>query len=221
MIKPYDWLWQMANARLGRTKDLDQSATRTALVTAATDVLREDGFVGATARAIAARAEVNSAAVFYHFGSVHELLLAALDATSGERLARYREATVGVTDIAKLVEVFLALNREDHDAGHVAVMAAMVGGASAIPGLGGAIEQRVAPWIDLASTVIGDCARANGLESLVDARIAARLIVALFLGSELLTQLGVEDDTSADLVAEFQRLLKITAPFLQLLGATG
>jgi AcrR family transcriptional regulator len=45
------------------------------------------GFAGASAREIARRADCNQALVFYHFGSVTELLLAGLDDVSTRRLA--------------------------------------------------------------------------------------------------------------------------------------
>jgi AcrR family transcriptional regulator len=63
--------------------------TRQALVSAAVQVLRQEGFAAATARTIASRAGCNQALVFYHFGSVVDLLLAALDAVSEERRRRY------------------------------------------------------------------------------------------------------------------------------------
>ena len=57
----------------GRSAD-----TRAALVAGAVQALGEVGFAGASAREIATRAGCNQALVFYHFGSVTELLLAAL-----------------------------------------------------------------------------------------------------------------------------------------------
>src|ERR1700722_17519170 len=65
------------------------SETRRRLVEAAVATLQEEGFVGASARAIAERAGSNQGLIFYHFGSVANLLLAALDAVSDERLAHY------------------------------------------------------------------------------------------------------------------------------------
>src|SRR6478736_2500735 len=78
-------------------------ATRRALVDAAIESLRHDGFAGASARTIAARAGVNQSLVFYHFGSVAELLLAALDEVSARRLARYSATVDGVHDPYALV----------------------------------------------------------------------------------------------------------------------
>ena len=69
-------------SRAGPAKTAGADATRRALVDAAIESLRFDGFAGASARAIAARAELNPGLIFYHFGSVAELLLAALEEVS-------------------------------------------------------------------------------------------------------------------------------------------
>ena len=65
-------------SRTGPAKADAASATRRALVDAAIESLRFDGFAGASARAIATRAGLNPGLIFYHFGSVADLLLAAL-----------------------------------------------------------------------------------------------------------------------------------------------
>ena len=62
--------------------------TKRALVEAAMEVLRHEGFSAATARHIAARAGCNQGLVFYHFGSVVNLLLVALDEVSAQRRRR-------------------------------------------------------------------------------------------------------------------------------------
>ncbi len=51
--------------------------TRRALVSAACDVLRTEGFASASARVIADRAGVSQGLAFYHFDSVVTLLLGA------------------------------------------------------------------------------------------------------------------------------------------------
>src|SRR5213078_627494 len=59
--------------------------TRQRLVDGAIETLRTHGLAGASARTIAATAGVNQALVFYHFGSVHELLEAACVAATEAR----------------------------------------------------------------------------------------------------------------------------------------
>src|SRR3954471_10364952 len=103
-----------------------QSDTRAALVSAAVDALREDGFGRASARNIAARAGCNQALVFYHFGSVADLLLAALDEVSAQRLDQYRDAVAEGTSIDELVPVAARVFREDLDKGYVTVLAEMI-----------------------------------------------------------------------------------------------
>ena len=77
------------------------SDARAALLEAAIAVLRESGFAGASARRIAQRAGCNQALVFYHFGSVNDLLVAALEEVSARRLAAYREVRDQLTERIK------------------------------------------------------------------------------------------------------------------------
>ena len=55
--------------------------TRAVLIAAAIDTLRESGFAAASARRIAAKAGCNQALIFYHFGSVPDLLVATKPVT--------------------------------------------------------------------------------------------------------------------------------------------
>ena len=66
--------------------------TRAALIRGAIDALSDAGYAGASAREIARRAGCNQALIFYHFGSVDGLLLAALDEVSTVRLTKYQAA---------------------------------------------------------------------------------------------------------------------------------
>src|SRR5580698_2281741 len=86
-------------ATTGRSAD-----TRRLLVEAAIETLKESGYAGASARAIADRAGSNQGLVFYHFGSVANLLLAALDAVSADRLQQYAAAVAHLDSPQQLVE---------------------------------------------------------------------------------------------------------------------
>jgi AcrR family transcriptional regulator len=124
-------------------KDSSRSAgTRTKLIDAAIGTLKEEGFSGASARAIAERAGLNQGLIFYHFGSVPNLLLAGLDSVSARRMGRYGEAVDRVGSPTELVDVATAIFREDLDAGYVAVLVEMIAGASSTPGLGSEVSNR-------------------------------------------------------------------------------
>jgi AcrR family transcriptional regulator len=86
---------------------------RAALVGAAIDALRETGYAGASAREIASRAGYSQALVFYHFGSVNELLLAALDEVSSRRMAVYRSLHAGSSSPTS-TPATCAADRDDH-----------------------------------------------------------------------------------------------------------
>ncbi len=165
------------------------SGTRRALVEAAVATLKEEGFAGASARAIAARAGCNQALVFYHFGSVVRLLLAALDAVSAERLERYRHAAEQVHSPTELARVAAAIFTEDLDTGDATVLAEMIAGASSTPSLGPEVAARIAPWTRFAADAIGSTLGPTGLEEVVPPDDLAFAVVALYLGLELLTHL--------------------------------
>src|SRR4051812_18375686 len=120
--------------------------TRAALVDAALETLREDGFAKTTARGIAQRAGANQALVFYHYGGVNDLLLAALARSSEQRLAAYREALAGVTSFAEATERAAALYKEDVAGGHLTVLAELVGASLAHPDLAPQLVEKMEPW---------------------------------------------------------------------------
>src|SRR5438309_8082421 len=93
------------------------TSTRTRIVEAALETLREEGFAGTTARAIAARGAFNQALIFYHFGSVAALLLEAFRATSEEQVAKYNAAAAEVGSLSDLVEIARRLHEEDLESG--------------------------------------------------------------------------------------------------------
>src|SRR5580698_1288191 len=81
------------------------AATKRQLVDAAVETLKIDGYAGASARTIAQRAGVNQGLIFYHFGSVANLLLAALDSVSAERMEHYGQTVAETANAIQLVDV--------------------------------------------------------------------------------------------------------------------
>ena len=175
--------------RVKRDESSGASETRQALIQAAIDALREDGFGGASARTIAARAGCNQGLVFYHFGSVAKLLLAALDEVSARRLQHYQTAVDGAASFEALVAVAAAIFREDLDEGYVTVLAEMIAGASSTPGLGPEVAKRIRPWRAFADRAIGNVLADTALEAVVPRESVGHAVVALYLGLELLAHL--------------------------------
>jgi AcrR family transcriptional regulator len=163
--------------------------TKSALVSAAIEALGDVGFAGASAREIATRAGCNQALVFYHFGSVGQLLLAALDDVSARRLATYTDVVEQAGSLSELIESARTIFSEDLDAGHVAVLVELITGAQSTPGLGEQVAARLAPWRQFAETAVRKGLRGSPFELLLPPGELAHAVVAGFLGLELLASL--------------------------------
>ena len=187
------------------------AATKRQIVEAALETLKRDGFAGATSRAIARRGGFNQALIFYHFGSLDGLLLAALDQTSEERLERYGQAVTKATSVDELVAAVARLYAEDRERGHMTVVAQMVAGSAAHTELKPALVARMEPWFELCEEAIEKGFRWLGLPELVPRRELAYAFVTFYLGVNLMTQLD-EDRARTD--ALFQRL-EALAPLLR------
>lgn len=172
-------------------------STKDRIVEAALDTLKEEGFAGTSARAIAKRGGFNQALIFYHFGTVNDLLLAALDRTSELRMAKYRERVQGVESVEEAVRVASELYREDLASGHITVLSELIAGSLDRPDLGPQIVARLDPWIDLAEEAITNVARSVGIGDLIPPRTIAYAVVALYLGIDLLSHLE-QDDTRGE-----------------------
>jgi AcrR family transcriptional regulator len=151
--------------------------------------LKTEGFAGASARAIAGRAGCNQGLVFYHFGSVVNLLLAALDAVSADRLEHYGESVTDVDSIPELVDAAAAIFQEDLDAGHITVLVEMIAGASSTPGLGPEVAKRIAPWTQFARRAVDSSLAGSPFGSVIPSGDLALAIVAMYMGLEMLSHL--------------------------------
>jgi AcrR family transcriptional regulator len=176
--------------------------TRAALIEGAVNVLRESGFATASARRIAERAGCNQALVFYHFGSVNDLLVAALEEVSARRMEAYQRLLEHTGTLGELVSAARTVFEEDLDAGHVTVLTEMISGAQSVPGLGERVAACLAPWREFAATAVADVLAASPVARLVPAEEAAHAVVAGILGLEMLASL---DGDRAAALALFDR----------------
>lgn len=199
----------------GATSRRAQSAeVRAALVEAAIEALRDSGFAGASAREIAARAGCSQALVFYHFGSVNDLLLAALDEVSARRMTAYRGLLEQASSVTALADSARAIFVEDLDAGYVRVLIEMITGAQTVPGLGDQVAERLRPWRDLAEDAVRRALGRSAVARLLPPAEAGHALVAGFLGLELLASL---DGDRAAAIAVFDRFQSV-AKMLDVLG---
>ena len=180
--------------------------TRERLVDAALETLKNEGFAGATSRAIARAGGFNQALIFYHFRSLDGLLLAALDKTSAERLQRYREAVDGADSAEELAAVAAAVYAEDRDGGHMTVVSQMVAGSVARPELAGELIARMEPWIELCEDALRKALSTTPAAPVVPLRDLAYAVVTFYLGLNLLTHLDQDRERTEAVIARLQGL---------------
>src|SRR3981081_2836072 len=185
--------------------DQSPGTTKERIVAAALETLKEEGFAGTSARAIARRGTFNQARIFYHFGTLNDLLLAALDRTSAERMARYREAVRRPGTIEDRIRMATDLYREDLQTGHITIISELIAGSLARPDLGPEAAARMEPWVELVEDELSDLLAGSLLGSLLGGVIQPRPlafgIIALYLGVDLLSHLD-HDHSRAEALFE-------------------
>ena len=183
-----------------------QADTKQRVVAAALETLREDGFTAATSRAVAARGGFNQALVFYYFGSMDALLLAALDSTNEQRLEAYRSALADARTLGDVLDIATRLYREDRDSGHVDVVSQMIAGSVARPELAPQMLERMQPWIDLSEEVLARVLADTPVADAVSVQELAYAVVTFYLGANLLTHLEPDRGRTDALVARLAQL---------------
>ena len=194
---------------------VDERDTKERLIDAALEVLKRDGYAGTSARVIARAGDLNQALIFYHFGSVHGLLLAALDRTSEERLARYREAVGEASSLEDLFDVATRVYREDLEAGHMTIVSEMIAGSMAHPELKQEIVTRLEPWVELAQDAIGRALGSSPFREALPERPLAYGLVAFYTGLNMLANLDPDSTEIEALLEAGSRLAPFAGAILQ------
>jgi AcrR family transcriptional regulator len=196
--------------------------TRERLMTAAVETLRAEGITGATARAIAQRAGANQALIFYHFGSVTNLLLQSFLRTSDEQIARYRAAAEGVGTLHDLVAIARRLHDEDMESGAVTAVTQLMAAAHE-PELNRQILERFDEWIGIVEEALRRATEGSPLAGALPLREVAYAIASMFLGIEVLSRLDPERSEAPqlfDMMANMAGMIEALAPVLgPLVGA--
>ncbi|CCA58346.1 Transcriptional regulator, TetR family [Streptomyces venezuelae ATCC 10712] len=166
-------------------QDARSLETREKLLEGALRTLVEQGIAKASARAIATTAGVNQALVFYHFGSVDELLAAACRHGAEQRVARHRERLRSVGSLTELLAFGRELHEEERAAGHVAFLGQLLAGAQAHPRLVPATAAGLDLWIAEIEQVLVRVLAGTPLAEFTDPAGLARAVGASFVGLEL------------------------------------
>ncbi|MCO1653616.1 TetR/AcrR family transcriptional regulator [Pseudonocardia humida] len=159
--------------------------TREKLLDGALATLVERGIAGTSARAVAAAAGVNQALVFYHFGTLDELLAAACRRGAEQRVAVYRDRLDAVRDVGGLLALARELRTAERAGGHVTALAQLLAGAQSQPRLAPAVAAGLGLWTAELERVLARVLREGPLAGLVDVAGLATAVVASFVGLQL------------------------------------
>jgi AcrR family transcriptional regulator len=184
-------------------------ATRVKLLEGALRTLTEQGIAKTSARTIAATAGVNQALVFYHFGSVDELLAAACRYGTEQRVARYRDRLDAIGTLGELLAFGREMHEEEKAAGHVAVLGQLLAGAQTHPRLAPATAAGLELWITEIERVLARVLATTPLGEFADAGGLARAVSASFVGIELYE--GVDAPGAGAALAALDQLASLVA----------
>lgn len=191
-----------------RTAGTEKSSeeTRQRLLDGADEVLREKGYAGASARNIATAAGVTSALVFYHFGGVDQLLLAALDRDTAERMEAHGATMAEVRTVEEFAAAAVTIYRTDLERGSLAKFSEMVAAAVTNEDLRKEITERAEPWLDFVAEHWDRVTRGTPLGKLLPARDVANAALTFYLGVNLFSVIDPDRRRTEDVFALVQRL---------------
>lgn len=166
--------------------------TRACIVDATLATLATEGIAGTSARAIARAGDLNQALIFYHFGSVDDTIIAAVDRMSEERMERHAAALADATSLIELVKTARALHTEDSRTNNMTVLTQAFAGAAGDPVMGPKLYASLETWSELVTDAIRRVLAPYPAAAIVPADLLGQSISALFLGVELLADLDPE-----------------------------
>jgi AcrR family transcriptional regulator len=180
------------------------SDTKQRLLDGALTAIREHGIAGVSARTIAASAGVNQALVFYHFGSVDDLLAAACITSTTARVEHYSERFATVRSLRELLDVGRALHAEETSLGNVSVLAQLLAGAQSDERLAAPTAASLQLWIDEIESVLRRILAGSPFAEIADMPGLARAVSAAFVGLELYE--GVDQAGALQAMAALEQL---------------
>ena len=128
---------------------------------------------------------MNQALVFYHFGSVDDLLVAACTTRTAERVAHYSAQFDAVGSLRELLEVGRGMHAQERSLGNLSVLAQLLAGAQNDERLAAPVAAALRLWIDQIERVLDRLLAGSPVADVADVPGLARTVAAAFVGIEL------------------------------------
>jgi AcrR family transcriptional regulator len=170
--------------------------TRSRLMDGAIETLRRQGYAATSARSIAAAAGVNQALIFYHFGSVDELLAAACRQTVSAQAQLYAARLATATTVREVLAAGRMLP--------LPPVVQLLSGARTHGVLAEVCGEAVARWTALTEEALQRLLRHTPLAEHCDLAGLARALTATAIGLELYD--GVDTVASATAIIALDQL---------------
>jgi AcrR family transcriptional regulator len=180
------------------------SDTKRRLLDGALAALREHGIAGVSARTIAAAADVNQALVFYHFGTVYDLLAAACLRATQERVDAYGPRFAAAGSVRELLVIGRVIFVEERRLGNVSVLAQLLAGAQTDPKLAEPVAAALRLWTVPIEAVLHRQLDGSPVAAITDVPALATAVAAAFIGIELLD--GLDGAAAAGALDALERL---------------
>ena len=203
----------MAETKRKSTASGDETKAR--IIAATLETLRAEGIIGTSARAIAKTGDFNQALIFYHFGSIDDVIIASVSSMSARRMENHRSKLEHVETLTEMIQVARELHADDLADDNMTVLIQAFAGASGNPETGPKLYAEIEPWSNLITEtierVLGDVPAA----ALIDKEQIAQAIGALFLGIELLDDLDPKRASAEALFDTLEGLTRVLELVLQ------
>lgn len=170
-----------------------KAETSTALLEAAKEVLRQNGYAGLSTRNVALTAGVPLSQIHYHFGSKQGMVLALFEYLNAQLLDR-QNALFGDTALRISEQWDRACDYLDDDiaSGYVRVLQELIAASWHDPAVAEVIRAGTIGWVDLIVEVARRAERELGGLGPFSAEEIAALVANAFIGAESLYLLGAE-----------------------------
>lgn len=192
----------------------EKASTKDRLLDATLRTVVAHGIAKVSARTVAAEAGVNQGLVFYHFGSVDEMLAAACERGARERVERQRAALEEVTSLNALVTLGRRIHEEEKAAGSVALLGQLLAGAPSHPALAEPVAAGLALWVAEVERVLARLLEQTPLHGIVDVGGLARAVSASFVGLELYE--GVDESGAGAAMDALEQLANLLSALEEL-----
>ena len=188
--------------------------TKTRIIEATIATIKEEGMAGTSARAIARRGDFNQALIFYHFGSIEDLLQATMEHSSNARVELYRSRLEQVETLSELAAVAGDLHREDREQGNMTLLTQLMAGAANDEVRAEHLMTTFEPWIDFVKETLERLVAKSPFGGMFDMDDIAFTVSALFVGVELMSDL----DPTRSRESVYDTLQMLAVAFQSLLG---